>query len=65
MGHPVTMTKGGATYYYHLNGHGAVVALTDASGNVVVQYEYDAWGNIVNRRAGVGGSPGNPYTLGA
>ncbi|KAF6509560.1 hypothetical protein TGS27_2132 [Geobacillus stearothermophilus] len=41
------------------------MALTDASGNVVVQYEYDAWGNIVNRRAGIGGSPGNPYTLGA
>ncbi|MBB3907221.1 hypothetical protein [Anoxybacteroides rupiense] len=35
MGCPVTMTKGGVTYYYHLNGHGDVVALTDASGNVV------------------------------
>nr|WP_249218709.1 hypothetical protein [Anoxybacillus rupiensis] len=36
------MTKGGVTYYYHLNGHGDVVALTDANGNVVTQYQYDA-----------------------
>ncbi|XWN52381.1 RHS repeat protein [Anoxybacillus flavithermus] len=35
--------------YYHLNGHGDVVALTDASGNVVAQYEYDAWGNILSK----------------
>ncbi|MED5053275.1 hypothetical protein [Anoxybacteroides rupiense] len=41
-GRPVTMTKGGVTYYYHLNGHGDVVALTDANGNVVTQYQYDA-----------------------
>jgi len=47
LGNPATMTKGGVTYYYHLNGRGDVVALTDGSGNTVAQYSYDAWGNIL------------------
>ncbi|AEV20708.1 Rhs [Geobacillus thermoleovorans CCB_US3_UF5] len=53
------MTKGGATYYYHVNGHGDVVALTDASGNVVAQYEYDAWGNILSKTGAM--ATANPY----
>ncbi|MCG6172870.1 hypothetical protein JEG43_01545 [Anoxybacillus sp. LAT_35] len=53
------MTKAGATYYYHLNGHGDVVALTDASGNVVAQYEYDAWGNILSKTGAM--ATANPY----
>ncbi|MED5051002.1 RHS repeat-associated core domain-containing protein [Anoxybacillus rupiensis] len=53
------MTKGGVTYYHHLNGHGDVVALTDASGNVVAQYEYDAWGNIVSKTGAL--ATANPY----
>jgi uncharacterized protein RhaS with RHS repeats len=43
LGNPVTMTKGGTTYYYHMNGHGDVTSLTDSSGNIVAQYQYDAW----------------------
>jgi len=37
---------GGATvrYWYVLDGHANVVALTDQSGNVVDSYSYDAWG---------------------
>jgi len=37
---------GGATvrYWYVLDGHANVVALTDSSGNVVDSYSYDAWG---------------------
>ncbi len=31
-------------YWYSLNGHGDVVALTDTSGNVVDRYHYDSWG---------------------
>lgn len=46
-GNPVAMTKDGQTYYYHLNGHGDVVRLTDQTSNVVASYEYDAWGNIL------------------
>jgi hypothetical protein len=30
-------------YYYVYNGHGDVVALTDASGTAVASYGYDAW----------------------
>ncbi|WP_236546463.1 RHS repeat-associated core domain-containing protein [Anoxybacillus sp. PDR2] len=40
------MKKGGATYFYHYNAHGDVIALTDAQGNVVARYEYDTWGQI-------------------
>jgi RHS repeat-associated protein len=41
------LTKNGITYHYHVNGHGDVTALTDANGNIVAEYEYDAWGNIL------------------
>jgi RHS repeat-associated protein len=58
-GNPVTMTKGGVTYYYHMNGHGDVTALTDANGNVVAQYQYDAWGNIISQTGTMASS--NPY----
>ena len=35
------------TYYYVLNLQGDVVKLVTASGDVVANYEYDAWGNIL------------------
>ncbi|MGE5398709.1 MAG: hypothetical protein ACM3MK_14390 [Chitinophagales bacterium] len=44
----LSMSTGSATYYYHYNGHGDVVQLTDQSGNVVASYTYDAWGNILS-----------------
>ncbi|MFE6076678.1 RHS repeat-associated core domain-containing protein [Paenibacillus sp. NPDC057886] len=53
------MVKDGQIYYYHLNGHGDVVSLTDQSGNEVAQYEYDAWGNIVNQSGSLADE--NPY----
>jgi RHS repeat-associated protein len=53
------MTKNGQTYYYHLNGHGDVVALTDNNGNVVAEYEYDAWGNILSQTGSLASE--NPY----
>ncbi|MBI4845972.1 MAG: hypothetical protein HY810_05820, partial [Candidatus Omnitrophica bacterium] len=34
-------------YYYHADGLGSIVALTDEAGNVAESYEYDAYGNIV------------------
>ncbi|OGO77679.1 MAG: hypothetical protein A2Y23_13935 [Clostridiales bacterium GWB2_37_7] len=36
------------TYCYILDVHGNVVALADELGNRVVNYEYDAWGNLTN-----------------
>lgn len=38
------MKRGGNTYYYHKNHLGSVVALTNASGNLVERYEYDSYG---------------------
>jgi RHS repeat-associated protein len=35
--------------YYHYDGLGNVVFLTNASGKVVSTYSYDAWGNIIGR----------------
>ncbi|MFA6081904.1 MAG: RHS repeat-associated core domain-containing protein [Patescibacteria group bacterium] len=34
------------TYYYLKNGHSDITGLTDASGNRLVSYSYDAWGNV-------------------
>ncbi|MBI4846874.1 MAG: hypothetical protein HY810_10470 [Candidatus Omnitrophica bacterium] len=34
-------------YYYHADGLGSIVALTDEAGNVAESYEYDAYGNTV------------------
>jgi len=58
-GNPISMTKNGSTYYYHLNGRGDVTALTDASGGVVAQYQYDTWGNITASSGAM--KDANPY----
>ncbi|MHB9095333.1 MAG: hypothetical protein ACYC21_11720, partial [Eubacteriales bacterium] len=39
----LTMSYNGQTYYYVFNGHGDVVALTDANGVKVASYRYDPW----------------------
>jgi YD repeat-containing protein len=38
------MTGSSGTYYYHFDGLGSVVALSNTSGNVVERYEYDVFG---------------------
>jgi RHS repeat-associated protein len=52
-GQLVSMTRGSATYYYQLNGHGDVVSLTDATGQVVNTYRYDPWGKLLSANEGV------------
>ena len=42
----VMVSRGGATYFYHEDGLGNVVAITNAAGAVVQQYAYDGWGNL-------------------
>ena len=46
---------GDTTYFYRKNAQNDIVALLDNSGNVVVKYKYDAWGNcqttVVNSNA--------------
>ena len=52
IGHLVYMTLNGTCYYYEKNNQGDVIGLVDSSGNEVVKYSYDAWGNIIS----IGGS---------
>jgi RHS repeat-associated protein len=41
---------------YHMDSLGSVVAITDGSGNLVTNYQIDAWGNVLS-----GSSPGNAF----
>jgi RHS repeat-associated protein len=45
-------------YYYHADGLGSIVALTDAAGNSVQAYEYDSFGNLKDQKNRVK----QPYT---
>ena len=48
-GHPVSLNYDGIVYYYVTNAQGDVVAILNSSGQEVVSYTYDAWGNTVKR----------------
>ncbi|MFH1776992.1 MAG: RHS repeat-associated core domain-containing protein [Candidatus Omnitrophota bacterium] len=48
IGGMVSSTDGSSTLYYHCSSLGNINQITDASGNVIQTYEYDAFGNIVN-----------------
>ncbi|XEC97604.1 RHS repeat-associated core domain-containing protein [Paenibacillus tarimensis] len=58
-GNPISMTKNGSTYFYHINGRGDVTSLTDAIGTIVAQYQYDASGNIISETGTLAST--NPY----
>ena len=45
---PLIMERGGSSYYYHSDGLGSIVAITDSTGNIVKSYTYDSFGNIVD-----------------
>ncbi|MEO6687855.1 MAG: RHS repeat-associated core domain-containing protein [Dokdonella sp.] len=47
----------GRNTYYHHDGNGSIVALSDDSGATVQSYGYDAWGNVLESS----GSDDNPY----
>ena len=40
----VDIAHEGAIYYYHYDGLGSVVALSDGAGNIVERYTYDVFG---------------------
>jgi YD repeat-containing protein len=74
-GQIVSMVRGGITYFYHYNYRGDVVALTNSSGTVVAEYDYDAYGvpvatglegSVVNtfRYADTGGMQRPGYIIG-
>ena len=47
-GSPIYFTYNNATYYYEKNLQGDIVAILDASGNTVVEYAYNIWGELVS-----------------
>lgn len=61
----IDIADGNAIYYYHYDGLGSVVALSDSSGNIVERYTYDVFGepNVwdANGDALAVSSVGNPY----
>ena len=62
---PISMIAGANTYYYHFDGLGSVVALSNTYGNVAERYSYNVFGEPNIR--GPSGEPratsqyGNPY----
>ena len=40
----ISMEQASQTYYYLINSLGSIVTLTDVSGNIIEQYDYDAYG---------------------
>ncbi len=46
-GNLLRQTRNGVTSYFHYDGRGDTVALTDDSGDVTDTKEYDAWGNVI------------------
>ena len=58
-GQLLAMKKGNASYFYHYNAHGDVIALTDAQGNIAARYQYDTWGNILSQSGSLADE--NPY----
>ena len=45
---PLAMEKNSPMYYYHADGLGSIIALTNSTGGVVQAYQYDAFGNIMS-----------------
>ena len=59
-GNLLSQNRSGVTSYYHYDGRGDTVALTDDSGTVTDTKEYDAWGNVIAST----GSTVTPYQFG-
>ena len=47
-GTPLGFVWNGTQYLYLTNQMGDVISITDANGNEIIQYEYDAWGKCVS-----------------
>jgi RHS repeat-associated protein len=62
---PLTMERGGQTYYYHRDALGSVTEMTNAAGALVLRYEYDVYGQpSIFDAAGnslTASAIGNPY----
>ncbi len=56
---PLAVVNGKNTYYYHADGLGSIVALTDSTGKTQQTYEYDSFGNLKDQKNKVK----QPYTF--
>lgn len=43
------VTPSSQAYYYHYDGIGSTIAITDSNGNIVNKYAYDAFGKVVSQ----------------
>lgn len=43
---PLAQVVGGQSYYYHADGLGSIVAISDSAQNLVARYSYDAFGMV-------------------
>ena len=57
-GIPATISYGGNTFYYVVNGQGDITGITDSQGIIQVTYYYDAWGATTSIY-----NPDSPYGL--
>ena len=62
-GSVISVNLNGTDYYYLRNGQGDVVALIDASGTKIVEYEYDTWGKPTSTTGSLAATLGtlNPF----
>ncbi|MBC2368826.1 hypothetical protein HBP99_09265 [Listeria booriae] len=57
----MAMKVGNKTLFYHYNSHGDVVAMTNENGEVVAEYAYDAWGNVLKATEVTAEAKQNPF----
>ena len=62
-GRPAKVRYNGTIYSYIHNLQGDIAGLLDGSGNVVVEYKYDAWGFLLSRTGSMAADLGkqNPF----
>lgn len=46
MDEPLTMERGGSTYFYHGDAQNSITELTDSSGQLIERYTYDIYGEV-------------------
>ena len=53
----------GNTYFYVRNAQGDIIKIVNSSGTVVVEYAYDAWGNLMSTTGSMAATLGqdNPF----
>ena len=60
-GRIIAFSYNGTPYYYVKNGQGDIVGIVDSSGETVVTYSYDSWGNPVNVEGNTSLAAANPF----